>query len=364
MRLLILVVALCVQAAHAQSRIDCDQIESQILHEAVHYCVMLPPGYSAAVANHPPRQYPVLYYLHGLGDNEQTLFKSGGWNQLQDLQQQHKIADFLIVAPEGKASFYINSADQQVLYSDFFLREFMPFVENKYNIRKDRKSRAISGVSMGGYGALRFAFAHPALFGSVSAQSPALVARSTSPGNSFGRFLGSVFGNPIDLPHWRQNDPSVLAQKNLARLRGLAIYFNCGRSDDYGFEKAAEALHRQLLREAIKHEYHLYPGSHGAEYFLSHIGETMEFHSRVFQTAKSSTHPGKNLPEIGGRRRFCSTRHSWPDGHGFTLILKPHQERRLFRSRKALLVEPVVVGAHVRIDQRSGCIELNPVAGS
>ena len=84
----------------------------------------------------------------------------------------NKIGDFLIVAPEGKATFYINSADKKVLYSDFFLHEFLPSIEKKYSIRKDRKNRAISGVSMGGYGALRFAFAHPELFGSVSAQSP------------------------------------------------------------------------------------------------------------------------------------------------------------------------------------------------
>jgi S-formylglutathione hydrolase FrmB len=278
-RLFILVLFAC-NALYAQSRIDCNQIESRVLHEAVHYCVMLPSGYDAA------KQYPVLYYLHGLGDNEQTLFKSGGWNLLQDLRQQHKIGDFLLVAPEGKASFYINSADKKVLYSDFFLREFMPAIEKKYSVRKDRKSRAISGVSMGGYGALRFAFAHPKLFGSVSAQSPALAPKSAKPGDSFGRFLGSVFGNPIDIPHWKQNDPFALAKQNQVRLKTLAIYFNCGRNDEYGFENGVEALHKQLQAEGIKHEYHSYPGNHGAEYFMRHIGETMEFHSRVFESVK------------------------------------------------------------------------------
>jgi len=267
-------------AAYAQSRIDCNQVESRILHQAVHYCVMLPSGYASE------KQYPVLYYLHGLGDNEQTLFKSGGWNLLQDLRQQHKIGDFLIVAPEGMASFYINSADKKILYSDFFLHKFMPAIEKKYSIRKGRKNRAISGVSMGGYGALRFAFAHPELFGSVSAQSPALAPKSAKPGDSFGRFLGAVFGSPIDIPHWKQNDPFALAKQNEAGLKSMAIYFNCGRNDEYGFENGVEALHKQLQSEGIKHEYHLYPGNHGAEYFMGHIGETMEFHSRVFASAK------------------------------------------------------------------------------
>lgn len=277
---IILLLLLTSSALYGQSRVDCNQIESKILHESVHYCVMLPSGYDSA------KLYPVLYYLHGLGDNEQTLFKSGGWNLLQDLRQQHKIGDFLIVAPEGKATFYINSSDKKVLYSDFFLREFMPAIEKKYNTRKDRKSRAISGVSMGGYGALRFAFAHPELFGSVSAQSPALAPKSAKPGDSFGRFLGSVFGNPIDVPHWKQNDPFALAKQNRVRLKTLAIYFNCGRNDEYGFENGVEALHKQLESESVKHEYRLYPGNHGSEYFMRHIDEVMEFHSRIFTGAK------------------------------------------------------------------------------
>ena len=282
----LLVFPLALQPAEAQSRIDCASLKSRILGEPVHYCVMLPAGYEVAVASRPPRRYPVLYYLHGLGDDEQTLFKSGGWSLIEDLRQQHKISDFLIVAPEGRASFYINSADKRVLYSDFFLREFMPSIEAKYSIRKTRKSRAISGVSMGGYGALRFAFSHPELFGSVSAQSPALVSQPGHPENSFGRFLGSVFGNPIDIPHWQQNDPFALARQNEVRLRSLAIYFICGRSDEYGFENGVEALHRQFQSQAIKHEYRLYPGNHGAAYFLSHLEEVMEFHSKVFQGSK------------------------------------------------------------------------------
>jgi S-formylglutathione hydrolase FrmB len=282
----LLVFAIFVQTAQAQSRIDCDSIKSRILNQTVHYCVMLPVGYDNATAKPPAKQYPVLYYLHGLSDNEQTLFRSGGWNLIEDLRQQHKIGDFLIVAPEGKATFYINSADKKVLYGDFFLHEFMPFIEKKYRVRRDRKSRAISGVSMGGYGAMRFAFAHPELFGSVSAQSAALVSQPSHPENSFGRFLGSVFGNPIDVPHWKQNDPLTLAQQNRARLKNLAIYFNCGRNDEYGFENGAEALHRQLQLGSIRHTYHLYPGNHGVAYFLSHLDEVMEFHSAIFQSNK------------------------------------------------------------------------------
>jgi len=281
-----LLVALLVGPCRAQGRIDCNALQSQILSETVHYCVMLPPDYDAATAGHSPRRYPVLYFLHGLGDNEQTLFKSGGWDLIQDLRQKGQVSDFLVVAPEGRRSFYVNSADGRVRYSDFFIREFIPYIESHYSIRRERSARALSGFSMGGYGALRFAFAHPELFSSVSAQSAALIAEP--PQQAENGPLEGVFGNPIDVRHWNQNSPFVLAKRNRAQIRasGLSIYFNCGSKDDFRFDRGAEELHRQLQAEGIQHEYHLYSGNHGAEYFLAHLGEILKFHSHIFAAAK------------------------------------------------------------------------------
>jgi len=272
--------------AHSQGRIDCNALQSRILGETVHYCVMLPPGYDSATTGHSPRRYPVLYFLHGLGDNEQTIFKGGGWDLIQDLRQKGQLSDFLVVTPEGKRSFYINSADGRVRYSDFFIREFIPYIESHYSVRRERSARAISGFSMGGYGALRFAFAYPELFSSVSAQSAALIAEP--PHQTTSGLLGAVFGNPIDLRHWNQNSPIVLAKRNRTSIRtsGLSIYFNCGREDEFGFDKGVVELHGQLQAEGIQHEYHLYPGNHGAEYFLAHLGEALLVHSRVFAAAK------------------------------------------------------------------------------
>ncbi|HKT86821.1 MAG TPA: alpha/beta hydrolase family protein [Candidatus Sulfotelmatobacter sp.] len=273
----------------AQSRIDCSAINSRILKQVVHYCVYLPSGYDAGAAQKAARRYPVLYFLHGLGDNEQTLFNSGGWTLLDGLRKQHKMGDFLIVAPEGRRSFYINSANGKVQYSDFFLREFMPHIEGKYRVHAGRANRAISGVSMGGYGALRFAFAYPQLFSAVSAQSAALMTESpreidaaSQSGNPLLGVLRPVFGMPINVPHWNENNPLVLAKKNAAALRRMAIYFNCGQDDNYGFEKGAAELHQELLQEHVKHEYHAYQGDHSITYFLSHFEEVMEFHSKAF----------------------------------------------------------------------------------
>jgi S-formylglutathione hydrolase FrmB len=273
----------------AQSRIDCSALNSRILKHAVRYCVYIPSGYDSVASKTPPQRYPVLYFLHGLGDNEQTLFNSGGWTVLDDLRKQHKMADFLIVVPEGGRSFYINSADNSERYGDFFLQEFLPRIESKYRIRAARAGRAISGISMGGYGALRLAFAHPELFRAVSAQSPALITESPQQldsaahsGSPLLALLGPVFGRPIDVSHWNANNPFLLARHNAAGLRRVAIYFNCGEEDNYGLEKGARALDHELSEERIQHEYHLYPGDHSLGYFLSHFAEVMEFHSRAF----------------------------------------------------------------------------------
>jgi S-formylglutathione hydrolase FrmB len=167
----------------------------------------------------------------------------------------------------------------------------MPHIERKYRIEAGRQGRGITGVSMGGYGALRFGFAHPELFSAVSAQSAALITdtpqeldAAANSGSPISGLLGKVFGNPIDVAHWEQNSVFSLAKNNRAGLRRMAIYFNCGQEDDYGFDKGAALLHRQLQGEGIKHEYHLYPGDHSPSYFLSHIGEVMEFHSREFNS--------------------------------------------------------------------------------
>jgi S-formylglutathione hydrolase FrmB len=272
--------------APAQGRLDCGSAPSKILHRDVPYCVLLPSSYDAPGG---AAKYPVLYFLHGLGDNQQSLVNMGAWNLISDLRQQNKIGDFLIVTPQGWGTFYIDSADGRTRYSDFFLTEFLPFIEHKYRVRTDRGGRAISGISMGGYGAFRFAFAYPQKFSALSAESAALFSESPklldqgmASGAPRAKLLGNVFGSPIDAAHWRANDPFNLARQNAAAISRLAIYFNCGAQDGYGFEEGAAAMDKILTSEKIPHTFKLYPGEHSLPYFLSHIGEVMEFHSREF----------------------------------------------------------------------------------
>ena len=185
--------------AHAAGRAECLTVPSKILGRSVPYCVLLPPSYDSEKT----RRYPVLYFLHGLGENEQILVNSGGWDLIQDLWDQKRIGEFLIATPAADRSFYINSRDGRVRYEDFFIKEFLPFIESHYRIRADRAHRGITGVSMGGYGALRFAFRYPQLFGSVSAHSAALIAklpRIQMPGtqeNALSFALGRSVRQPV-----------------------------------------------------------------------------------------------------------------------------------------------------------------------
>src|SRR3954464_13350866 len=273
--------------AYAQGRAECGTLTSKVLHRPVRYCALLPPSFDDPASKQ--RKYPILYYLHGRGDNEQTLINTGSWSLIEDLRKQKKIGDFVVVTPQGGNSFYVNSANGKERYSDFFLHEFMPYIEAKYRIERTRESRGLAGFSMGGYGALRFAFAYPELFGSVSAQSAALLDEPPTALNSAIRagepqalMMAQVFGNPISAAHWEQTSPFSLAKKNPAAIRKLHIYFDCGDRDDFGFDRGARMLDQQLTGESVSHEFHLYPGGHDLAYLLAHVGASIEFHSKHF----------------------------------------------------------------------------------
>ena len=262
---------------------------SKILGYDVPFCVLLPPSYDADAA----QRYPVLYFLHGIGDNEQVLLNSGGLLMVQDLRDQKRIGDFLIVTPAAGRSFYINSRDGHVRYEDFFIREFIPYIESHYRIRVGRRSRGIAGVSMGGYGALRFAFKYPQMFAAVSVNSAALLQKlptvklSDSQETTLARLLGSSFGSPFDPAFWERENTFTLARTG-PRPVGLKIYFDCGTEDEYGFNVGAQAFHDLLVSRGIPHEFHLYPGGHDWTYFAQHFPALLEFQSHAFDSGSAA----------------------------------------------------------------------------
>ena len=279
----ILLFSLFPTSAFAAGRVQCSHIQSRVLHRLVGYCVMLPSGYDSQKT----RRFDVLYFLHGLGGDQQLLINSGMWNLVDDLQTKGKIEPIVIITPQAWDSFYVNSRDRKMLYEDFFIGEFMPAMEKRFRIGKTRAHRAISGISMGGYGALRFAFKYPQLFSTVAAHSAALIAdlppgaaAATEAGNF--SYLGQAFGSPLSVAYWNQNTPFIFARRNSRSIRGLRIYFDCGRQDDYGFDAGAKDLDALLDKLHVKHEFHLYPGNHGWAYFARHIPKSLEFVSKGF----------------------------------------------------------------------------------
>jgi S-formylglutathione hydrolase FrmB len=270
-------------ASAAPGRAECRSAPSQILGHPVPYCVILPSDYDSNKAS----DYPALYFLHGLGGNEQLLLNSGGLNMIQDLRDSKRIGEFLIVAPDAGRSFYINSRDGKVRYEDFFIREFLPYIESHYRARAERKSRGITGVSMGGYGALRFALRYPNLFVAVSAHSPALIETlpnikvSRDQATAVAEVLGKAFGSPVDAVFWQRESPFTIV-KDGPRPAGLQIYFDCGTDDEFGFNKGNEQFHQLLTARGVPHEFHLYPGGHDWDYFAEHLPASFEFQSRAF----------------------------------------------------------------------------------
>jgi S-formylglutathione hydrolase FrmB len=268
----------------ATGRVECNKLPSKILARSVRYCVVLPPSFDTEKT----RQFPILYFLHGLGDNEQFFVHSGAWNLTEDMWEKGQLKEFLIATPDADASFYINSKDGKDHYQDFLLEEFFPFIEKRFRVAAGREHRAIAGISMGGYGALHLAFLHPQLFVSACAHSAALVEKlpafiGVDPDSPRARILGAVFGNPPDSAFWDRNSPLTLART--ANLAGLKIYFDCGDEDDYGFEAGATALDKILSARHIPHEFHIYPGRHDAVYFAEHLPASLLFTSHNFSAA-------------------------------------------------------------------------------
>src|SRR5687767_10696979 len=140
-------------------------LKSKILNMDRKYAIYLPPDYETS-----QRSYPVLYLLHGGGD-DQT-----GWVQFGEVQYitdkailEGKATPMIIVMPDANTGQrgYFNDVKGEWRYEDFFFEEFLPYVEKAYRIKRDKRYRAVAGLSMGGGGSFIYALRHPELFSSA-----------------------------------------------------------------------------------------------------------------------------------------------------------------------------------------------------
>jgi putative tributyrin esterase len=268
----------------AASNVECDSVQSKILGQSVGYCVDLPADYASA----PSKRYPVLYFLHGLFEDEHSWVDRGGKDIFDQMESQGKIGKFIVVMPEGGKSFYVNACNGGERYEDFFIQELLPFIDHKYRTLGTRAGRAISGLSMGGYGALHLAMSHPDLFVAVSADSPALLPKFPNPLPTEGRWgfyaklLQGPFCSPLSESYWDKNNPLALAE-HPQTFAGLKIYFDCGDHDRYGFEEGAGLLDKELTAQGYPHEYTLRPGNHGWSFMQQYMHFSLEFDWQAFQ---------------------------------------------------------------------------------
>ena len=148
-----------------------DPIKSEIFENDQNICVYLPPGYHES-----SRPYPVVYLLHGMwGDETNWAVKGEAANIADRLIATGEIPEMIIVMPDGFTDgYYINHYDKTVKWEDYFYEELIPQIESKYRVLKSRSTRAITGLSMGGFGSLYHALKHPDYFKYCYAMSAAV----------------------------------------------------------------------------------------------------------------------------------------------------------------------------------------------
>ena len=275
---LFLVIIFLAATGFAAERVQCGSLPSHIMPQSFGYCALLPPSYDAQ----PKKRFPVLYFLHGLGGDQTFLVSTGGWSMIENAWEQKRFREFVLITPDADTSFYINSNSGRVKYETFFIREFVPAMEKKFRLEGTRSGRAISGISMGGYGALRFAFKYPQMFSSVAAHMPALLEQLPrgSQNAGFTAFFGTAFGSPVDEAFWKANSPFVFARTS--NLAGLKIYVDCGDRDNYGFDGGVREMDKLLTTRHVPHSFHIYPGQHDWEFVAQHLMDSLKFQAEAF----------------------------------------------------------------------------------
>lgn len=241
----------------------------------VGYAVDLPASYDSG-----DRRYPVLYALHGLFEGSAFWERRGLAPLLRDLQAKGEFPEVLVVTVDGGNSFFVNSPLGR--YEDLVTKDLIAHVESTYRVRPGRAGRALLGISMGGYAALRIGLAQPGLFQVVATHS-AMLFEAIPSGEGLGQWRNAaghkVFGDPVDPVLWASNDPLAWAEK-VDPKSAPALYFDCGSEDRLGFFAGNGELDRRLTARKVAHEFGLYPGNHGYEYVRSVLEKSLRFIAR------------------------------------------------------------------------------------
>lgn len=245
-------------------------LESPALPKPDTVLVFKPRSYTTAKA------YPLVYLLHGYSEDYRQ------WSVITDLQRHADEYEWIIVTPDGFTSYYLNSpVDGPARYEDFFFRELVPKVHRTFRI--DTANVFISGLSMGGYGALRYFILHPAYFNTAASTSGALEVDYKLLREASLHFWGTTrltddvtrqLGDPA-VSDWNRYSIATLLNENPDFRRPFML--DCG-TDDLLFP-VTERLKAQADRHGIPVTYLTQPGGHDAAYWARSI----DYHFAYFR---------------------------------------------------------------------------------
>jgi len=248
--------------------------------ETLKYSVYLPANYAVS-----QRSYPVVYLLHGYSDDETGWIQFGEAGQIADKGiAEGKFPACILIIPDGKVSWYCNSFDRKITWEDTFINEFMPFVEKEYRIRAKKEFRAIAGLSMGGYGALKLSMRHTELFSTCVALSSGTftdeeIVKMGDEGYDhyfFGLFGKDLKGEARLSEAWKSNNPlDLIHSVPLEKLKTVRFWIDCG--DDDFLCNGNSALHVEMRKIGIPHEYRVRDGGHTWSYWRSGLATGLEY---------------------------------------------------------------------------------------
>ncbi|GJM35659.1 MAG: endo-1,4-beta-xylanase [Saprospiraceae bacterium] len=255
-------------------------LSSKILNGERKFAIYLPPDYESS-----QRSYPVLYLLHGAGDDQTGWVQFGEVLHITDKAiREGKATPMIIVMPDANTGQrgYFNDARGNWNYEDFFFEELMPFVEKKYRIKGEKRYRAVAGLSMGGGGSFVYALRHPELFSSACPLSA-----STGPMNleDTKRWLsrgGTEDFTPAQLETFYQRHSVLNLLEKMAEENKTAVrwYIDCG-DDDFLYE-GNSLVHIAMKKKEIPHEFRIRDGAHNWTYWRESLPEVLSFVSMAF----------------------------------------------------------------------------------
>lgn len=269
----------CFGYAQTGKVFDNVSMRSNILDSDRKYSVYLPPDYETS-----ERSYPVLYLLHGSGDDQTGWVQFGEVLRIADQAIKEGTATpMIIIMPDADTARrgYFNTIDGKWNYEDFFFKELMPHVEKKYRIKGEKRYRAIAGLSMGGGGTFIYALHHPELFSSAAPLSASVGSITIEDLQSRLDSRKEPY-KQADLQPYFENYSALELIKNMPedKIKDVRWYIDIG-DDDFLYEGNSLA-HIALTKREIPHEYRVRDGAHNWTYWRESLPAVLKFISEAF----------------------------------------------------------------------------------